>query len=971
MDDQESTYEEEESYEEETVEEVEEVEELEEVEEDEDQEEFEDQLKYERLKIDGLVAHDAVSVMAVGKRFLVVGTQMGWLHVVDFIGTPIHQYQHHSAPITDISIDDNCDYVGACSTDGMVSVGSLFGETSFNQMFDRPVKAIAIDPNYQSNNRFITGGLEKKLILIDKSTFLRRWQQTVLYTEQGAIRAIKWHKNFVAWADDKGVKVYDITAKQKITRVDMEKSSHLAELYRCNLVWEQDNTLLIAWANRLIVCIIKQRPAFLKVGDPSLPDRCGEVTHKFIMENYFVSGIAPFGKRLLMLTYPDDTLKREKGVAAPRPELRIIDRTNRMNEIEKNSMSLAGYENLLAKDYQLAFDENDENEKVFYVLSPHEIVVCKPCDANDKVNWLISRKRFEDAIRCVKEQDQYVGSHIWQRVGELYLVHLVDNGEYEKAASLFREFLGTDTALWQKWIVIYNQKDKIDCIIDVIPINKEVNLGDAIYAMILQFFLWKKFNPVAFYNAIREWPRDLYDPAPIITHTKQKLADMPKPEILDPPPTAGTTMSDCASADVDADNPYNLISLALALLYEKEGMREEALKIHLDLGRSDVFDFIDRHNLHQTVENNVVQLLWKNQTRALAMLVKHHHTIRVNHVVSQLKDRRAYLYKYLDLLYREDSKAADNHITTLLELHAEFAPDKLLPFIRTAQSHQSILDAAAEISKKRVQLDTITEEERKDLYRVQAFVAGRLGERHAALEILISKIKSVKESIDFIVEQNDEDLFEVLVNACLDGGQNFVADLLEHLGEAEGPTKAIEPLDLINRIKPDMEIPDLKSKLIRIMRDQALRKYLKEGCLKVLEKDVSHLGEHLFKAHSRAVAVDVGDTHSCSLCEQPLRLQTRKPQGAVVFRCNHSYHLECYMQKVEGPKYQQPPAPTGRSSRPTVRRRNGICVRVAGVTAGSYLRDENPKCPLCSHTNQKIKPPGPASSSAASKTRFK
>ena len=318
---------------EESYEEVEEIEEIEEDEEDEEYEEYEetdeedeeveeteeggseeeleDQLKYERLKIDFLhTKGDAVSCMTVGSRFLFVGTQLGWIYVVDFVGNVVGDKRHHrhDSCVTDISVDPECDYVASCSTDGRVHVGSVFDESSsetYSVTFDRPVCAIAIDPHYAQTPRFVTGGLEKKLILVERGAwgFFKSWKSRNLDFDTGKIHAIQWRGDLVAWADDKGVKVMDIKKDKKIVKVDREKDAPLADMYRCSLCWETDTTLLIAWADWLAVCVIKQRPSFELARDSTLPDRCGEVTARFVMPSYFVSGIAPFGKKLLVWNF--------------------------------------------------------------------------------------------------------------------------------------------------------------------------------------------------------------------------------------------------------------------------------------------------------------------------------------------------------------------------------------------------------------------------------------------------------------------------------------------------------------------------------------------------------------------------------------------------------------------------------------------------------------------------------------------
>ena len=968
------------------VEEEEEEEEYEEIEEEEeDESEPMDLVKYETLKLDFLHTEktgttettDSVCCMAVGKRFLVIGTQQGWLHVVDFNGNEIKQYQHHYTPISDISVDRESENVGACSTDGRVSVGSIYGgQLSCHINFDRPVSAIAIDPEYGTKQRFITGGSERKLILVDKSFILKRWQQTVLSNDQQKIHAIKWHGNLVAWADDKSVKIYDVNAKTKIIRLERERQAPPADLYRCNLVWEGETTLLIAWANWIAICEVKPRISSERVQDPSLPDRAGEVRIRY-RTRYFISGVAPFGTKLLFLTYPADSLDRPKGESSPKPEIRILDRDNGLNQIEMSTIKIEEYEHLLAKDYHMTCDEYEDLERIYYILSPKQIAICRPCDTDDRVSWYIKNRKYEEALLLVK--NEHVNNYTTLSVGEKYLVYLVDTTQqYEKAASLLKGIIGTNLEIWLKWIHIFREKKQLECIIDKIPIGGELNLGQEVYEMILHYFLWGRGGDTGardFYEAIKKWPSTLYRATPIINSAKQLLEDLIKPDVLDPPATAGTTMEEATSPDLENSDPYSLISVALAMLYENQNDHQKALEKYLLLGRSDVFGFIERHNLQNAVANHVVQLLWKNQARALSMLTKNHNEIKVSRVVEQLSDRKVYLYRYLDLLHKEDTRAGLEYHDLLIELYAEFAPSKLLPYLRRTETAQLTSDNVADVCVKRLKSDPpVTEEEAKQLYRVQAYVLGRLGERAQALEILISRIQSVKESIAFIVDHDDEDLFETLVQACLDGGKYFIADLLEHIGDAEGPTRTIEPLNVFNRIQEyvscqshvafyffsntitktnrDMEIPGLKDKLIRIMSDQALRKYLKQGCLRVLEKDVSALGVALRQSYSKGVIIDTARDNPCLICDRPIALQTLKPQGVVAFLCGHSFHKQCYYNAT-GKSDVHSKSPEKRKT-PKIIRIGGIPVRGPTSIPTSYLGDSKPRCPTCNHAQREV-----------------
>lgn len=250
------------------------------------------------------------------------------------------------------------------------------------------------------------------------------------------------------------------------------------------------------------------------------------------------------------------------------------------------------------------------------------------------------------------------------------------------------------------------------------------------------------------------------------------------------------------------------------------------------------------------------------------------------------------------------------------------------------------LDAALCAVRKRQHDDDVTEEDERMLWRSESFLMARMGERQAALEILVGKIKSVQESMDFIFEEDDEELFETLIQRCIQGGAKFIGDLLEHIGSAPEQinSRPIEPIEVFRRIPADMQIPDLKRRLVKIIRDKALNAYLKEDCLRVLRRDVHNLEDSLCRSRSRAIAVRVEPQFRscCMLCEQALQgvpvtwvgsgdslravfaksggidNARNYPQGIVLFWCSHSWHLDCYFKA------------SGRGELPE---KPGVCVR--------------------------------------------
>ncbi|OZJ04127.1 hypothetical protein BZG36_02828 [Bifiguratus adelaidae] len=88
---------------------------------DEEEEEDEPQLKYQRVgsSVGDILAKDTTSAICVYKKFMVLATHWGAIHVLDFDGNTIQSFKkHHSATVNDISVDDAGEYVATASDDG-------------------------------------------------------------------------------------------------------------------------------------------------------------------------------------------------------------------------------------------------------------------------------------------------------------------------------------------------------------------------------------------------------------------------------------------------------------------------------------------------------------------------------------------------------------------------------------------------------------------------------------------------------------------------------------------------------------------------------------------------------------------------------------------------------------------------------------------------------------------------------------
>ncbi|RXW18809.1 hypothetical protein EST38_g7044 [Candolleomyces aberdarensis] len=282
--------------------------------EDDDDEEEEPSLKYSRIEgaVPELLKKDSASALAVsGNRLLALGTHAGIVHILDLTGKRIKSYKPHLASIVDIEFDETGDFIATASIDGQIYVRSLTTSEFYTFNLKRPMRTIALEPSFaskRSTRAFVAGGLAGNLILYDKGWLGHR--ETVISSNEGPIWQVRWvdgtttgSGGFIAWANDLGVKVYHPTSKTVLSYIDRPPNSPRAELFKPSLHWQDESTLLIAWADYLKVARVRARsssngasPSTAAGGNGSsanLAPYTVEVTAVFQMDGCAVAGIVP------------------------------------------------------------------------------------------------------------------------------------------------------------------------------------------------------------------------------------------------------------------------------------------------------------------------------------------------------------------------------------------------------------------------------------------------------------------------------------------------------------------------------------------------------------------------------------------------------------------------------------------------------------------------------------------------------
>ncbi|ODN99053.1 hypothetical protein I350_07207 [Cryptococcus amylolentus CBS 6273] len=920
-----------------------EVSDEEDIDEESDEEEEEPALKYSKLqgRIPEILAKDTASTISVSPRFIALGTHNGMVHVLSYEGVKVNSFRPHAAGVTCLRMDESNDFVATSSVEGRVVIHSLTTPESYAFDYKRPMRAIALEPDYakKKSRAFVCGGMAGNLILQEKGWM--GYKEQVLHSGEGPIWAIEWRGNLIAWANDLGVKIYDTSTGQRIGFIDRGPSAPRAELFKCTLQWKDDRTLIIGWADFIKIVRVRSRPS--APGSGNLHPLTVELTAVYQVD-CMLSGIAPFGGSYVVLAYiaPDryeneatDDRMEQRRKAANRPELRIIEKGE---EINADALSLGNYHMYGCNDYTLVKSQKLGDE-AFLVVSPQDVIEVRPRDEADHVEWLVEKERYEEALEAAEElRKKHGGVLDVTGIGLKYMQHLVDEEHYDQAAALAHKVLGQDVSAWEKWIDIFVQHQQLPVIIPHIP-TKNPRLSKPVYETVFSHLLLN--DKPTLVKTITSWPTDIYNLPTLIESIQNEL---------------------------DATNDDPTLLSALGELYLINRLPAKALPYFLRLRKPYVFELIREHNLFGAVQDQAIQLVTFEEERkeakkreeqekadkgeaetaeeqkddgeavpgekskhgaAIKLLVDHVHSIPIDRVVHQLEVEPKFLYMYLDALLDKDPQFCLPYSDTMVELYAAYDVERLMPFLRGSNFYD--LEKAYKVCKER---DYVSE---------MVFLLGRMGNNKQALMLLIERLGDVQGAIEFAKEQADEDLWEDLLKYS-ETRPLFIRALLEHVG-AE-----INPIRLISRIRDGLEIPGLKPALVKILQASNLQVSLLEGCQRVLNGDCAGLMGRLQKA--QVGSMKAASTSTCVVCSKAA-FDPLQPELALIYLCRHLVHATCVLpEDVELPRRQENPSVTyllqdndksgGVSSQ-------AWKTRALGATLGhaAAVRVRVKQCPIC------------------------
>lgn len=703
-----------------------------------------------------LGATDEITSVALHTSYGLVGTHQGYVYRLDLSGNRVlgaaAGLGRRGVRIRALAVDASGLACASAGDDGsiVVVVGTtpIFaaaadgcaGTPWLREHGDRPVLAVALCPDFGTSAKgdgkqqvLCAGGEDGRLVLHRRTRF---GGFSVVHEGEGPITCIRWRGDLVAWANERGVKVFNVRTGEKVTYVARPLLANA--LCRCHLVWVSEDRLLIGWGVAVKVVVII--PA--RSGTGSL---YGEVRHNFEFEDV-VCGLAAAGPSSLCILTADG--------GGCQVELRLCSLDGTCFHVA-DAPALRG-----AFHAQLCL-EAIAPHLPFYMVAPRDFVAFQLRDLLEHAVHLLEAGCYEEAARLADGGGDGVQ-------GLRHIVCLkclrpdLEAGRFDRACNTLGRFRRLDPETWQESAVLFERFNGLQhlAVSEVLPVPpKKPPLPAAVYDEILHRLVSCPSALVVLFHPEHGWSVDIFSVGALEDKLRAAL-----PEVLDT--AAVEQLDELGRGRVEA----------LALLRALDGRVAAAVELLLALGSPEVFWLLRRDlnaacTLLQIMEERVATLFEIDDRKASALFVSFHRFVSVDAVVAALQGRdNRWRHEYLKQLFAVNEVAGQSYEMEMVLLYAEYEPRGLLPFLRASERYP--LDAALTVCQQR------------GLLEEEAYLLGRAGRVGEALDIFLRRMSDVKRAVQFATEYPDQDLWKNLVDFVLER-PDLLVPLLVCLEELE------------------------------------------------------------------------------------------------------------------------------------------------------------------------------------------
>lgn len=867
----------------------------------------EPKLSYERVLNDlsEIIKTDSITSSCIHGKFFAIGTLYGRIHVFDHQGNKVNRQDLcvHLKSVDCLSIDEKGEYIVSCSVDRLVVFGLCNSEHNFVWMPDKPVHVVAIDPYFHKagiGRRFVAG--DDRVVLYERG-FLARYKSTLLQSKEQRVRTISWHGQFIAWATDYCVQIFDVEQRTIITRIKREADMSIDLIPDpCQFCWKDKRTLLIGWGNSIKVCLIKERSheVLNETQLKELPWKYVEITSMFETD-FVISGLAPFNSSLLTLSThkpkQEDRIRRMSSDTQSSCDLSVTSTHSSVNSIDTNQTNVMQSNTSTSSQSIISETSNTGSVDPSRMIRPQVHILEPFSNSYTEVS-----KDILTPNGCLTVPSSKHNHHHHRGSRSKNKDPNVDPPPYT-LLSIHNE--GIYLIICPKDVISAKPRDYDDHIDWLIQNGKlkeccsfarehssELNrhtVGE-IEGQYKQDLLAKGTNE-SYKEAAKlcssicgtsqeQWDKVIKEFCDL-DQSKQLLPYLPKS--LD-----GFHLSEdsynfildeflrndsvsffkaikeipCQLYNINAmtdrvirnlaNEPKNLVlNEALAELYTRMGKFEDAVNIYLDYNdKTRIFSLIRNNNLVSILRDRVDRLMQIDAEETSQLLVENIDSIPMRDVVERLERYKSerFLVSYLHRLVLKDPDSCIEYHDMMVKLYAIHQRESLLNFLKLSTHYR--LEEALEICKE------------ANLIKEVVFLHGRMGDLRVALKYITESQDSITEAIEFCKEHQDPELWQDLIMYSMDKPE-FIGALLKNIG-----THINDPIELIDRIPVGCEIEGLMPALVKILQDYQLQISLEQSCRDLMAEDCLGLLEKQIRCQTQGIAIR--EDQLCDHCSQPL-----------------------------------------------------------------------------------------------------
>lgn len=484
-------------------------------------------------------------------------------------------------------------------------------------------------------------------------------------------------------------------------------------------------------------------------------------------------------------------------------------------------------------------------ELTAYVVSPRDVIVARSRDWDDRVGWLLERKRTAEALSLATRHADRLREHRVIDIAELQIGALLSSGKAAEAAELCVAHLGASAELWARWLRAFCASGALQHICHHVPISQP-QLPPEAYELALVAAISStasrggkaddhdkggeaeegarggyrsgdgesgkggksseseaggSMSPGSqLLHLLRRWPHSLYRPAVVQRAVLEEVRRLPGGLVGQPRLLESMALLHCAANQHEA---------ALSLL------------LRLPPHETDVFAFVELHSLQSFCRDKLVALSRHSWERTLALALRYTEAIPPSDVISQLEVAdESKLLSYLHELFLCDVHLGGAYHGRQLSLYGKYAPQQLLAFLKGSPHYP--LELALEVCREH------------GLVEEQVYVLGRMGAHREALALMLGSLQDIKGAVDFVRQSRDPELWQALLTHAMPSPPLLEA-LLRHVSEE--PLRTLDTLTLVQQLPQSTEIRDLPQYLAALLAQANAKLELTRAALNVAHAD--------------------------------------------------------------------------------------------------------------------------------------